>query len=167
MINFPPWSHERVVLVLALELVVEADDIAQGSRLVEVVVPLRLKGTRLMEKTRGGLERLSIELKRPHGPGAAAQGLLRSRLKREDARAILGNIVMGDDDAANGEDEEDPFAIARGFERALDAAMTDFEPDEAAQGKLWREALKCVNRRRTLPLDWNGPLGADGWASRN
>ena len=64
---------------------------------------LELKGlTRLMEKTRGGLERLGIELKRFHGPGAAAQGLLRSRLNRDDARAILGNIVMGDDDAANG-----------------------------------------------------------------
>ena len=107
---------------------------------------LELKGlTRLMEKTRGGLERLGIELKRLHGPGAAAQGLLRSRLKRDDARAILGNIVMGDDDAANGEDEDDPLALAYGFERALDAAMMDFEPDEAAQGKLWREALKWAN----------------------
>ena len=53
-------------------------------------------------------------------------------------------LVMGDDDGA-GEDEDDPFAIARGFERALDAAMTDFEPDEEAQGKLWREALKWAN----------------------
>jgi hypothetical protein len=89
----------------------------------------------------------SVELKRLHGPGAAAQGLLRSRLNRDDARAILGNIVMGDDDAANGaeEDEDDPLALAHGFERALDAAMMDFEPDEAAQGKLWREALKWAN----------------------
>jgi hypothetical protein len=109
---------------------------------------LELKGlTRLMEKTRGGLERLGIELKRLHGPGAAAQGLLRSRLNRDDARAILGNIVMGDDDAANGADEgdDDPLALAHGFERALDAAIMDFEPDEAAQGKLWREALKWAN----------------------
>jgi hypothetical protein len=107
---------------------------------------LELKGlTRVMEKVRSGLERLGIELKRLHGPGAAAQGLLRSRLNRNDARAILGNIVMGDDDGANGEDEDDPLAIARGFDRALDAAMMDFEPDEAAQGKLWREALKWAN----------------------
>ena len=100
-----------------------------------------------MEKTRGGLERLGIELKRFHGPGAAAQGLLRSRLNRDDARAILGNIVMDDDDAANGagEDEDDPLAIARGFERALDVGVGDFEPDEASQGKLWREALKWAN----------------------
>ena len=97
-----------------------------------------------MEKTRGGLERLGIELKRPHGPGAAAQGLLRSRLKRDDARAILGNIVMGDDDGAR-RGRGRPLAIAHGFERALDAAMTDFEPDEEAQGKLWREALKWAN----------------------
>ena len=98
---------------------------------------LELKGlTRLMEKTRGGLEGLGIELKRLHGPGAAAQGLLQSRLKRDDARAILGNIVMADDDASNGAGEDDdPLAIARGFERALDAAITAFEPDEAVQGK--------------------------------
>ena len=69
-----------------------------------------------MEKTRGGLERLGIELKRFHGPGAAAQGLLRSRLNRDDARAILGNIVMGDDDAANGagEDETTPSRLLAG-----------------------------------------------------
>ena len=74
---------------------------------------LELKGlTRLMEKTRGGLEGLGIELKRLHGPGAAAQGLLRSRLNRDDARAILGNIVMGDDDAANGADEVDDDPLA-------------------------------------------------------
>ena len=109
---------------------------------------LELKGlTRLMEKVRSGLEGLGIELKRLHGPGAAAQGLLRSRLKRDDARAILGNIVMGDDDAANGAEEvdDDPLALAHEFERALDAGMMDFEPDEAAQGKLWREALKWAN----------------------
>ena len=41
--------------------------------------------------------------------------------------------------------EDDPLALAHGFERALDAAMRDFEPDEAAQGKLWREALKWAN----------------------
>ena len=107
---------------------------------------LELKGlTRLMEKVRGGLERLGIELKRLHGPGAAAQGLLRSRLNRDDARAILGNIVMGDDDAANGGDEDDPLALAQGLDRALDAAMRDFEPGAAEQGKLWREALKWAN----------------------
>jgi hypothetical protein len=107
---------------------------------------LELKGlTRLTEKTRGGLEGLGIELKRLHGPGAAAQGLLRSRLTRDDARAILGNIVMCDDDAEEGEDEDDPLAIAHGFEQALDAGITAFERDAAGEGKSWREALKWAN----------------------
>jgi hypothetical protein len=44
--------------------------------------------------------------------------VLRSRLNPDDARAILGNIVMGDDDAANGAEEVDDNV--RGHSRLLE-----------------------------------------------